>query len=69
MINTKRQAIYTAFIIIGAGLLIFDLIDTDDNVFIKIGGLVILMVGLYNSTKQWAKDNPKDNEKSSEDEQ
>ncbi|AFU67398.1 hypothetical protein P700755_000367 [Psychroflexus torquis ATCC 700755] len=69
MINTKRQAIYTAFIIIGAGLLIFDLIDTDDNVFIKIGGLVILMVGLYNSTKQWTRDNPKDNEESSEDEQ
>ena len=69
MINTKKQAIYTAFIIIGAGLLIYDLIDTDDNVFIKIGGLVILMVGLYNSTKQWAKDNPKDNEESSEDEQ
>lgn len=67
MINTKKQIIYTAFIIIGAIMLIFDLTGMNDSVYLKIGGLLILMIGLYNSTKQWAKDNPKD-ENTSEDE-
>ncbi|MBZ9651066.1 hypothetical protein [Psychroflexus montanilacus] len=60
MINTKKQIIFTAFIIIGAIMLIFDLTGMNDSVYLKIGGLLILMIGLYNSTKQWAKDNPKD---------
>ena len=68
MINTKKQAIYTAFIIVGAALLIYDLTGENENVYFKIGGLVILMIGLYNSTKQWASDNNKDNDES-EDEQ
>ncbi|WP_127845119.1 hypothetical protein [Psychroflexus aestuariivivens] len=62
MINTKRQAIYTAFIIVGAALIIYDLTGESENVYFKIGGLVILMIGLYNSTKQWASDNNKDND-------
>lgn len=67
MINTKKQAIYTAFIIIGAILIIFDLSGENENVYIRIGGLVILMIGLYNSTKQWAKDNPKDDQSTDDD--
>lgn len=59
MINTKKQSINAALIIIGAGLLIYDLVSESDIVYVKIGGLVILMIGLYNSTKQWASDNPK----------
>lgn len=68
MINTKKQILYSAFIFVGAGLLIYDLISVSDIVYIKIAGLVILMIGLYNSTKQWAADNPKkkDEEKESE---
>jgi membrane-bound ClpP family serine protease len=69
MINTKKQIVYTAFIIIGAVMLIFDLTGANENVYLKIGGLVLLMLGLYNSTKQWAKDNPKDDKDSTEDEQ
>lgn len=68
MINTKKQAIFTAFIFIGAILIIYDLTGKNDNVYIKIGGLVILMIGLYNSTKQWTKDNPKDDKDSDSDE-
>lgn len=60
MINTKRQAIFTLIILIGAGLLIYDLVEKTDVVYIKIIGLILLMFGLYNSTKQWAQDNPKD---------
>lgn len=41
-------------------MLIYDLTGENENVYLKIGGLLILMIGLYNSTKQWASDNPKD---------
>jgi len=69
MIDTKKQVIYTAFIIIGAIMIIYDLTGENENVYLKVGGLVVLMLGLYNSTKQWAKDNPKDDDNSSSDEQ
>ncbi|SEA12736.1 hypothetical protein [Psychroflexus halocasei] len=66
MINTKRQTVNAVLILIGAGLLIYDLVSVDDIVYIKIAGLVILMIGLYNSTKQWASDNPKNNDENEE---
>ena len=69
MIDTKKQVIYTAFIIIGAIMIIYDLTGESENVYLKVGGLVILMLGLYNSTKQWAKDNPKDDDNSASNEQ
>jgi hypothetical protein len=68
MIDTKKQIIYTAFIIIGAIMLIFDLTGMNESVYLQIGGLLILMTGLYNSTKQWAKDNPKDDQDTPENE-
>lgn len=69
MIDTKKQALFTAFIIIGAILIIYDLTGENENVYLKVGGLLLLMIGLYNATKQWAKDNPKDDQDSSENEQ
>lgn len=66
MINTKKQIVYAAFIFVGAGLLIYDLISVSDIVYIKIAGLAILMIGLYNSTKQWAADNPKEKDEEKE---
>ncbi|MGO3690089.1 MAG: hypothetical protein ACTJF0_06495 [Psychroflexus halocasei] len=66
MINTKRQTVNAVLILIGAGLLIYDLVSVDDIVYIKIAGLVILMIGLYNSTKQWASDNPKNKDENEE---
>ncbi len=59
MINTKKQGIYTAFIIIGAILLIYDLSVDSEKVYLKVVGLVVLMFGLYSSTRQWANDNDK----------
>ena len=59
MINTKKQMVYTAFIIIGAALLIYDLAVETDEVYLKVIGLVVLMFGLYSSTRQWASDNDK----------
>lgn len=69
MIDTKKQALFTALIIIGAILIIYDLTGDNENVYLKIGGLLLLMIGLYNSTKQWAKDNPKDDQDTPDDEQ
>lgn len=69
MIDTKKQALFTAFIVIGAILIIYDLTGDNENVYLKVGGLVLLMIGLYNSTKQWTKDNPKDDQDSSENDQ
>ena len=59
MINTKKQAVYTAFIILGAVLLIYDLSVESEEVYLKVVGLVVLMFGLYSSTRQWASDNDK----------
>ncbi|GGE31858.1 hypothetical protein [Psychroflexus planctonicus] len=59
MINTKKQAFYTVFIVIGAALLLYDLAFESDEVYLKVAGLVILMFGLYSSTRQWANDNDK----------
>ncbi len=68
MINTRKQIVYTIFILLGAVMLIIDLTGINENVYLKIGGLIILMIGLYNSTKQWTKDNPKDDNEPTEDE-
>lgn len=72
MINTKKQAFYTVFILIGAALLIYDLAFESDEVYLKVAGLVILMFGLYSSTRQWATDNDrnkKDTDESVENEE
>jgi uncharacterized membrane protein YfcA len=66
MINTKKQAIYTIFIAIGAVLLIYDLAFASEEVYLKIIGLVLLMFGLYSSTRQWSSDNDKNTEDENE---
>lgn len=66
MINTKKQAFYTIFIVIGAVILIYDLSTNSEEVYLKIVGLVLLMFGLYSSTRQWASDNPKEEQTKAE---
>ena len=56
-INSSKQSFNTLIIIIGAGLMLYDFIANPSEVYFKIGGLVILMFGLYKSTRQWATDN------------
>lgn len=56
-INTSKQSINTAIILIGAGLLLYDFMSSPEHAYLKIAGLVILMFGLYKSTKQWSSDN------------
>ncbi len=56
-VNVSKQALNTVIILIGAVLLIYDFIAEPKEVYYKIGGLVILMFGLYKSTQQWTSDN------------
>jgi hypothetical protein len=60
MVNIKKQSLFSILILIGAILLIYDLATDEDIVELKIGGLVILMIGLYGSTRQWVDDNKKE---------
>ena len=67
-INASKQSFNTLIIIIGIALLLYDFIANPDQVYFKIAGLVILMFGLYKSTKQWTNDNKsEDPENGSED--
>lgn len=45
------------FIVVGACLLIYDLVSNNENVYIKIIGLVLLMYGLYTATQMWVAGN------------
>jgi len=58
-ISTSKQALNTALILIGAALMVYDFVVNPDVIYFKIGGLVILMFGLYKSTQQWTLDNTK----------
>lgn len=62
MINVKQQTIFTLLIILGAGILLYDLIAEAEIVYLKIAGLVLLMLGLYMSTRQWVNDNKKEDD-------
>ena len=55
--NTNRQIFNTFIIVIGATLVIYDLLADSGNVYIKIIGLVLLMFGLYTATQQWTAGN------------
>jgi len=61
-INASKQTINTIIIVAGIGLLLYDFITNPEVVYFKIAGLVILMFGLYKSTKQWSADNTAEND-------
>lgn len=58
--NTKSQTFNTFLIVIGAAMLIYSLAYEQEEAYIQIGGLIILMYGLYKSTQQWVTDNKSD---------
>lgn len=64
--NTKKQLFSSLFILLGAILLIYGMIVENTNVYIKIVGIIVLMFGLYSSTRVWVEDNKQDNEKDDE---
>jgi len=60
VMNTKSQTFNTFLIVIGAAMLIYSLAYEQEEAYIQIGGLIILMYGLYKSTQQWVTDNKSD---------
>ena len=65
--QSKKQLINTLLIVLGAGMLLYSFIAQGEFVYLKIGGLIILMYGLYTATNIWVKDNETDKEKDNED--
>lgn len=59
-INASKQTVNTIIIVLGIGLLLYDFIAKPEAIYFKILGLVVLMFGLYKSTKQWTIDNKSD---------
>lgn len=59
-VNKNKQGLNLIFILVGGGLLLYDLTQDTTNVYISTLGLVLHMYGLYKSTRQWVDDNPKD---------
>ncbi len=53
----NRQIFNILIVVIGAGILIYDLAVEDENIYIKVIGLVLLMYGLYTATQQWTVEN------------
>lgn len=66
-IDAPKQTYNTLIIVLGIGLLLYDFISNPDVIYFKIAGLIILMFGLYKSTKQWTADNEKEDEDNSDD--
>lgn len=49
----QSQLINSLFIISGGLLLLFEISGESKNVYVLIGGLVLLMLGLYRATNHW----------------
>lgn len=65
MNKNNSQVVNTLLIVIGGGLLIFELAgDGKEHVYLLILGIVLLMFGLYRATNFWVytKDDHKDDE-------
>jgi len=62
--STKKQTIFTLVIFLGAMILLYGMIYDKNNLYLKIIGIILLMFGLYKSTRVWVDDNKKeDNER------
>lgn len=69
MNKNNSQVVNTLLIVIGGGLLIFELAgDGKENVYLLILGIVLLMFGLYRATNFWVytKDDHKDEKNDTE---
>lgn len=61
----NTQLINTILIVLGGGLLLYAIATEDANQYIKIAGLVIIMLGLFRATNFWVvtkDDHKEDNE-------
>ncbi len=52
--NNTRQLFNGFIIVIGAGFLLYALVDTNANIWFQIVGLVLMMFGAYRASSHWA---------------
>ncbi len=54
------QFIHFILIFAGGGLIFFEQNkEKDQNIYILVAGLIIMMYGLYKATTKWVSDNPR----------
>lgn len=60
----NSQVINTILIVVGGALLIYAIAAEDAHAYFKIGGLIVIMLGLYRATNFWVetKDDHKEEE-------
>lgn len=49
----NSQVLNAILIVIGGGILIYSISVEDASQYLKVGGLIIIMVGLYRATNYW----------------
>jgi len=58
------KLLYTLCIIVGAGLLFYtNWGSEEDKIYTTVFAFILLMFGLYKSTRHWVKDNPRKTQK------
>lgn len=67
MKKPNSQFINSVFIIVGGMLLLYEIAREEDNVYVMILGLVMLMYGLFNATNFWVE--TKDDHKKEQEEE
>lgn len=54
MKDSSKQLFNGILIVLGGAFLAYSLTVTDPNVYLQVGGLLLLMVGAYRASKHWA---------------
>ncbi|MFD2518838.1 hypothetical protein [Salinimicrobium flavum] len=65
MKKNNSQFINTMLILVGGGLLLFEISTREENVYFLVTGIILLMFGLYRATNFWVytkDDHKKENE-------
>ena len=71
MKKNNSQLINSLLIIVGGALLIFEISGENKDVYVLIGGIILLMFGLYRATNHWVEtkdDHLEENNTTSEEE-
>lgn len=69
MKKNNSQIVNSFLIIAGGAILLFQISGEEDNPYILIAGLVMLMYGLYRATNHWVIANEEGKEETKEEEE
>lgn len=53
MKKNNSQVINTFLIVVGGGFLLYEISGEEENVYVLIAGIIMLMLGLYRATNHW----------------